>query len=165
MTDQSPETRRVTVSPGVGQRAQVDNETLRGLLIANGGGAVALLAVLPSILDRPGYEPLAYAILVGLLVLVVGVALAIAYNYFRRRCSLEYERHGMRPPHGAILGIHLWAPIVCCIYQLSLWLSLACFVSTGAYVAIVGMNTLSAMQPTAPTKQVPGSPKAGTKVK
>jgi hypothetical protein len=165
MTDQIPEARRGALSPGVGQRAQMDIETLRGLLIANGGGAVALLAVLPSVLDRPGYEPLAYAILAGLLVLMFGVAFAIAYNIFRRRCSLEYEQHGMRPPHGVIFGLQLWAPTVCCIYQLALWLSLACFVGTGAYVAIVGMNTVSAVQATTPSKQVPGAPKAATKIK
>jgi hypothetical protein len=165
MTDQIPEARRGAISPSVGQRAQMDIETLRGLLIANGGGAVALLAVLPSVLDRPGYEPLAYAMLAGLLVLMFGVALAIAYNIFRRRCSLEYEQHGMRPPHGVLFGVQLWAPTVCCVYQLSLWLSLACFVSSGAYVAIVGMNTVSAVQATTPSKQGPPFSKGVTKVK
>jgi len=38
------------MSNGVEQRAQIDTETVRALLVINGGGAIALLSLLPTIL-------------------------------------------------------------------------------------------------------------------
>jgi hypothetical protein len=147
-------------SAGLAQRAQMDKETLRGLLIANGGGAVALLAVLSPTLDRPGLEPLVYAMLVGIFVFMVGVVFAILYNQFRRQCSLQYEQHGFNPPGETFLGIKLWAPPACCAYQVCLYLSLLCFVGTGIYVATVGVNAVGAVQ--ASSGKGAGAPKAGT---
>ena len=44
-------------------RATIDSETVRGLLLINGGGAVALLVFLPGVLQKPELEPLARAII------------------------------------------------------------------------------------------------------
>ena len=44
-------------------RAGVDTETVRGLLLINGGGAIALLAFLPGVLLKPELESLARAII------------------------------------------------------------------------------------------------------
>jgi hypothetical protein len=142
-----------------GQRAQTDVETLRGLLIANGGGAVALLLALSPALDRPGFEPLVYTMFIGIVVFMVGVVLAVLYHHFRRQCSQQVNQPGM--PHGSFLGIRLRAPAACVAYQVCLYLSLLCFIGTGAYVAWVGASTVSATQAPS-TKLGPGVPKAGT---
>ena len=72
-------------------RAQIDTETVKGLLLINGGGVVALLAFLPSILGKPGYEPLARAILWGLVLFQGGLVATLIHNHLRRRCSLAYD--------------------------------------------------------------------------
>ncbi|HEY7458150.1 MAG TPA: hypothetical protein VH765_05290 [Xanthobacteraceae bacterium] len=127
-------------------RARMDTETARALLVANGGGAVAMLAVLPPVLDREGFEPLAQAILIGLLLMMFGVVLAIIHNDLRRRCSLVHQLHNMDPPKGKILGIDLWAPTVCCASVVCMWLSTATFVGAGTYVAVSGISTVSDVQ-------------------
>jgi hypothetical protein len=77
------------MSDAANRFSKIDVETVRGLLIANGGGAVAMLALVPSVLDRPGYESVAWAMLLGMLIMVIGVALAIAHNHFRRECMAQ----------------------------------------------------------------------------
>ncbi|MFH2137399.1 MAG: hypothetical protein ABII88_02685 [Candidatus Omnitrophota bacterium] len=72
-------------------RAQIDTENVKGLILINGGGAVALLTFLPSILNNPSYEPLSKAILNGLLIFSIGLISALIHNHLRRRCSLAYE--------------------------------------------------------------------------
>jgi hypothetical protein len=161
MTNQIPGAQPPRPQSGGAGRAQTDVETLRGLLIANGGGAVALLLALSPILDRVGSEPLVYAMLVGIFVFMLGVALAILYNHFRRQCSLQYSQHGSTPPTGAILGKRLKEPTVCFAYRVCLYLSLLCFIGTGAYVAWIGVSTVGSVQGTS-SKQGPGTPKAGT---
>jgi hypothetical protein len=151
-------------SAGGAQRAQTDVETLRGLLIANGGGAVALLLALSPVIDRAGFEPVVFAMLVGIVVFMLGVVLAILYNHFRRQCSLQYSQHGSTPPPGAILGRQLKEPMVCFAYRACLYLSLLCFIGTGMYVAWAGVSTVGALQ--ASSSKGPGAPKAGaTKTK
>jgi hypothetical protein len=139
----------------------MDVETLRGLLIANGGGAVALLAALSGTLDRPGYEPLAYAMLVGIVVFMFGVVLAILFNYFRRQCLQQQDQLVLQTPPPKVLGLKLRAPGACIVCQACLYLALLCFIGTGAYVAIAGTSMLGAT-PVSSVKQGPGVPKAGT---
>ena len=57
---------------GVDRRAQIDNETARALLFINGGGAIALLAWTPDLLNKCGYESFTRAVLWGLLCLNIG---------------------------------------------------------------------------------------------
>jgi hypothetical protein len=135
----------------------MDVETLRGLLIANGGGAVALLITVSSLLDRPGYEPLVYAMLVGIVVFMLGVVLAILYNFARRQFLQQGEQVVTRPTR-KFLGLKLWAPGSGVGYQACLYLSLLCFIGTGVYVATVGANTVGSTV-TSSTKQAPGAPK------
>jgi hypothetical protein len=127
---------------GVGQRAQIDTETVRALLLANGGGAVAMLAALPPILDRAGYESLARAMFFGVLIMMIGVAFAIVHNHLRRKCSLLYELNNMNPPKGRLLGVQLWAPTVCAASAVCMWLSIGSFVGAGSFVAASGITTL-----------------------
>ena len=79
-------------------RAQIDTEVVKGLLLINGGGVVALLAFLPSILDKGGYEILVKSVLAGLLFFQVGLLFAVIHNRFRRECSLTYDQYKMNPP-------------------------------------------------------------------
>jgi hypothetical protein len=52
----------------------------------------------------------------------------------------------MSPPNGVILGFQLWAPIVCCVHIVCMWLSLAAFVGAGSYIAVSGITTVSNVQ-------------------
>lgn len=53
------------MSDGVSRRSQIDTELGKGLLLMHGGGSIALLAFLPTILQNPDYLPLSKAILWG----------------------------------------------------------------------------------------------------
>jgi hypothetical protein len=129
---------------GVEIRAQIDTETVRALLLANGGGVVAFLALLPVILDRPGQQKLAVAILIGVIAFTFGLAFAIIHNQFRRRCSLVYSQHVMRPPTGHLLGLRFGMPTVCFFSWMFMWLSLATFAFAGTAVGWVGFFSLGA---------------------
>ena len=61
------------MASGVERRSQIDTETVRALLLINGGGVVALLSLIPSILDIDGYERLAFHILIGVSILMFGL--------------------------------------------------------------------------------------------
>lgn len=41
------------MAPGLEIRAQIDSENVKGLLLINGGGAVALIAFLPAVIGKP----------------------------------------------------------------------------------------------------------------
>jgi hypothetical protein len=127
---------------GVEQRAQMDTETFKGLLVVNGGAAVALLASLSTILKYPEYLLLARAVFVGLIVLMFGLAFAIVHNHLRRRCSLLYEQHKMAPPRGILFGKLLPQPTVCFFSLAFMWSSLVAFVAASLTVACVGLATL-----------------------
>lgn len=127
------------MSNGIERRSQIDTETVRALVLINGGGAIALLSLLPSILDNTQYQCLARAILIGIPILMFGLVFAVVHNHLRRRCSLHYEQHGMTPPKGRLLGIPLWEPTICCVSTLCMWLSVAAFVFAGSYVALSGI--------------------------
>lgn len=133
------------MSNGVERRSQIDTETVKALLLINGGGAIALLTLLPSILDKPGFKGLATSILVGVLILMVGLVCAVVHNQLRRRCSLHYEQHKMRPPKGRLLGITLWEPTVCCVSWTLMWISIGAFFVAGSFVAICGIVTLNSL--------------------
>jgi hypothetical protein len=127
-------------------RAQIDTETVKALLVANGGGAIALLSILSSILDKEGYESLALAILSGVLILICGLAFAIIHNHLRRRCSLKYESHNMHPPKGKLLGIKLPQPTVCFFSLLFMWSSILAFVISAILVAVVGICSVAQLK-------------------
>src|SRR5687768_9712246 len=102
------------MAAGLEIRSQIDAETAKGLLLVNGGAAVALLAFLPNIFDKPVYEPLARAALWGLLIFQAGLLSGLIHNYLRRRCSLIYEQHGYKPPPCTVFGRRLWgSPCIC----------------------------------------------------
>jgi hypothetical protein len=107
--------------------------------LINGGGAISLLAFIPSIIDINGYEELVNAAFISLIIFSCGLFFAVVHNRFRRLCSLKYEQHGMRPPKGKIFGASLTQPTVCSISVFLLWLSILAFLSACLYVAIIGI--------------------------
>jgi hypothetical protein len=131
------------MSNGVERRSQIDTETVKALLLINGGGVAALLTVFSQVIGKPGYEPLASEILVGVLIFMFGLVCAVIHNRLRRQCSLQYDLHNMRPPKGRLFGASLWEPTVCCVSIAFMWLSIVSFVIAGSYVAVRGINIIS----------------------
>lgn len=131
---------------GVDRRAQTDTETVKALLLINGGGAVALLYILPSILSNGRYEQFTSTILEGILILMVGLICAIVHNLFRGKCSAHWEnynyRHGPRPPRGRVCGVELWGPTICCVSETFMWVSVVAFTGAGFWVVIRGIIVL-----------------------
>jgi len=153
---------------GTTERSRVEKETVRGLLLANGGGAIAMLAVLPSVLDRTGYQPLAQGLLYGLLVMTIGVALAIVHNHLRSRISPAAEPQNVRPQqnvssqqHGLgsqqhnpnqqpmrPVSVETKAPgsSLAMASALCMWLSVVAFLGAGSFVAVSGLAMLGEFQ-------------------
>ena len=127
------------MTSGVERRSQIDTETVKALLLINGGGAIALLTTFSQIIGKSGYEKLAPAILIAILFLIFGLMCAVVHNRLRRMCSLHYEHHNMRPPRGRLFGFELWEPTICSISTVFLWLSVAAFIFAGSYVACRGI--------------------------
>ena len=67
------------MTEGLKIRAQIDADTVKGLLLVNGGAAVALLAFLPFVLSMPKFKALAYAILIGLLLFQASLVFAVLH--------------------------------------------------------------------------------------
>jgi hypothetical protein len=80
---------------GVELRAQMDIETVKGLLLLHGGGALASLTFLSTILNaKEGrYVPLAPHILVAVLIFTAGLVCVIKHNVHRRECSRVWDQH------------------------------------------------------------------------
>lgn len=127
------------MSGGVDRRSVIDTETFKALLVINGGGAVAMLGFLSAIIDKPGLDLLARAVLWGVIILALGLGSAVLHNHCRRHCSLQYERHRMTPPRGSLLGVKLWAPTICCVSQLAMWASLLAFIVACSGVGLAGI--------------------------
>lgn len=133
----------VDISEGVKLRAQIDGEVVRGLMLANGGGAVALIALLPNLLDK--YPMLARWTLWGLLGMFLGLAFAIVHNRYRRHCSLAFEtawRGGRQPAPGFFWWFQLSSPVVCWLSELFMRLSAIGFIAGGLCVLVGGLKTL-----------------------
>lgn len=124
-------------------RANVDTETVRGLLLINGGGAVALLAFLPGVLQKPELESLARAIIWAVFTFQLGLAFAVIHNRMRRKCSLEYAKKERVPC--SICGIVLHEPCVCHWSIGFLWSSITAFLAAGIIVLVAGLAVVGAM--------------------
>ena len=133
---------------GIEIRARLDAETARGLLLINGGAAVALLAFLPTALEKTNYDALARSIMWGLLSYQAGLFFALAHNRARRMCSLIYDREDFRPPPCEFRGTKITLePCVCLRSKFYVWLSLIFFCVGGIVVFIGGIHTLNRVRP------------------
>ena len=130
------------VSPGVKIRAQIDSEVVRGLLLANGGGAVALLAFLPKVLTTERLGPLELPVVIGLFVFHLGIVAAIVHTNYRRQCSLIYEQYNFSPPAGTFLGCNLGEPGVCFTSKFLMWASVICFLAGGCAVFLGALRII-----------------------
>lgn len=127
-------------------RAAIDTETVRGLLLINGGGAVALLAFLPGVLQKPELASLARAIILSVFTFQAGLAFAVIHNRMRRICSLEYAKKDRVPC--SIWGHVLSEPCVCHWSIGFMWSSIIAFLAAGIIVLCAGLAVVGAM----PTK-------------
>jgi hypothetical protein len=124
-------------------RAAIDTETVKGLLLINGGGAVALLAFLPGVLQKPEYEHLSRAIIFAVFTFQIGLASAVIHNRLRRKCSLEYAKKERVPC--SVFGRTLAEPCVCHWSIGFMWCSIVAFLGAGiivmsAALAVVGVK-------------------------
>jgi hypothetical protein len=124
----------VELSEGVKLRTQIDTEVVKGLLLANGGGAVALLTFLSTVFSNEKLNPLALYIVFALGLFLLGITAAITHNHLRRRCSLIHEAHNMRPPPGKFLGRKLRKPTACSLSSWCMWGSIVFFMLGGVVV-------------------------------
>lgn len=135
------------MSDGVSRRSQIDTELGKGLLLMHGGGSIALLAFLPTILQNPDYLPLSKAILWGLLLFQLGLVTAIVQFRLRRKCSLEFERHDFKPPPCTSFPLSLFKfsddpPCVCRASVLCMWTSIMLFVISAVVIFIGGYSVI-----------------------
>ena len=142
------------MTEGLKIRATIDADSLKGLLLINGGSAIALLAFLPFVLSKPEYRALAYAILIGLLLFQASLVFAVIHNIYRRHCSLIYEQNDYRPLPGKFRGKQLKEPRVCHIGKIYLRLSLSAFILASLVVFVGGLIALNqGPEPTAAPPQ------------
>src|SRR5262245_28938593 len=124
------------------RRSLIESETFRALLLINGGGAVALLAVLAAIFDKDRFTSLSFAMLVALAILTFGLACAVIHNHLRAKSA---EGTAMEPK-GRLLGMSLRMPSMVGLSVLCLWLSIGAFVAAGATIAHRGLSNLNELQ-------------------
>ena len=129
------------MASGVEIRAAIDTENLIGLLLINGGGAVALLAFLPIILGKDGYRILVRAVVWGLLCFQIGLISAVIHNHLRRRCSLAREA---KKPKFTFRGKSLFEPCICYWSHEFMFVSAVGFVIAGVVIFFGALRTLDA---------------------
>ena len=145
------------ISEGVKIRAQIDSESVRYVMLANGGGSVALIALLPNVL----YTPLVFAVLLTLAVWLVGLTLAITHSVLRRKCSLVYENSKMSPPAGkSVLWINPKQPWVCWWLWRALYASIVAFLVGGALIVILGFSNIEELSNKPHNKSIQPTPSA-----
>ena len=127
-------------------RAQIDSELVKGLLLINGGGCVALLAFLPFILGEASYLPLSKSVLFSLLIFQLGLVFAIVHNRLRRICSLEYgTEKGSKECNKWPLKYFKFEYDKTCSCRASIifmWLSILSFLSGGVVVFWGGLKVV-----------------------
>lgn len=128
-------------------RAVIDSETVRGLLLINGGGAVALLAFLSTILGKPGFVGLSQAVIWATFVFQAGLVAAVIHNRFRRLCSFEYSKKQESRKQCSLFGTVLREPCICHWSTGFMWASILAFLLGGLIVLIGGICVLGESAP------------------
>jgi hypothetical protein len=119
-------------------RAEIGTENVKGLLLINGGGAVALLAFLPYVLGKFEYQSFARHILWALLIYQFGLIAAVIHNHLRPKCSLRFESGNVTG--WAFMGRKFAEPGVCVASHGFMWLSAGAFVLAGLTVFLGGFR-------------------------
>ncbi len=123
-------------------RASIDSESVRGLLLINGGGAVALLAFLSGVIDKPDLAGLARAVIWAIFTFQLGLAFAVTHNRFRRLCSLEYAKKVENRKPCTVFGRQLREPCVCHWSTGFMWASIVMFVLAGVLVLVAALDAV-----------------------
>ena len=125
------------------QRGHLDMQTVRSLILINGGGAVALLSVFAAIagkLDTPGLRSFVAALLIGVILFMGGLLTAVLNNHYMRVCSLH---NALKRPR-----VDSWffdpEPPVCHRAHYCRYFSMGFFMAGGITVAIGGFLMLKA---------------------
>ena len=137
------------MTDGVARRSAIDSDTVRGLLLINGGGAVALLAFLSSIIRDPDLTSLARAIIWATFLFQVGLVSAVIHNRLRRICSMEYAKPQNRKAC-SLFGRQLKEPCVCHWSIGFLWASVIAFLVAGVVVLVAGLHVVPVKQSSGP---------------
>ena len=130
------------MADGAEIRAGIDSETVRGLLLINGGGAVALLAFLAGIIEKPDLALLARAIIWGVFTFQLGLVAAVMHNRFRRLCSLEYAKKPENRTKCSLFGREFKEPCICHWSIGFMWVSVGAFLVGGLLVLWAGLCVL-----------------------
>lgn len=104
-------------------KEQYINEGAKGLILINGAGAVALLALLQAIWGKPGTAAFSEWILYGISGLLIGVAIAASIFMFRHRAFAKGALDDKRPlyqlAHWYVPGLSIFAFLIgvgCVVY-------------------------------------------------
>ena len=124
-------------------RAGIDSETVRGLFLINGGGAVALLAFLTGIIEKPELEVLTKAVIWSVFSFQIGLVCAVIHNRLRRICSLEFAKKPASRKRCSLLGSKSSQPCACVWSTYFMWASVLAFLTGGALVLTAGLQVLS----------------------
>ena len=116
------------------KRADLITDSVKGLLLVNGGTAVALLSFLPNAMDRSA--ELAQHALVGVGIACLGLGLALPVQPLRVFHSRRVD--------GPVKGRNsCFRPA----YYACLFASMLCFLAAVGYLLLKGLPVLSKMQP------------------
>lgn len=74
----------------------------------------------------------------GVLLFALGLLAAVISNQLKRSCSLIYEQHSFRPPHGRLFGFALPEPGKCFAGRVFWWLSASSFLAAVEFDRTVG---------------------------
>lgn len=118
------------------RRASIDSETVRALLLVNGGGAIALLTLLTDILQNPELAKLARASIWAVFIFLFGVVFAMVHSHLRRVCA---NQHSSRKPRCSLFGMTLSEPCICYWSKLLMWGSMVSVVVAGVVVLLAGL--------------------------
>lgn len=124
-------------------RATIDSETVKGLLLINGGGAVALLAFLPGLLQEPEFSSLSKAIIWAIFTFQCGLVFAVIHNRLRGLCSLEYANKPENRTDCSFFSKMSDKPCVCIFSRAFMWLSIVTFLLAGLIVLKAGLCHLN----------------------
>lgn len=130
------------MADGAELRTGIDTETVRGLLLINGGGAVALLAFLAGIIQKPELAVLARAIIWAVFTFQLGLVAAVMHNRLRRKCSLEYAKKPENRTKCSLFGRELKEPCICHWSIGFMWASIGAFLVGGLLVLLAGLCVL-----------------------
>lgn len=123
-------------------RATIDSETVRGLLLINGGGAVALLAFLAGVIQEPRFAVLSQAIILSVFIFQLGLLFAVVHNRFRRLCSLEYAKSPANRKKCTLFGKEFREPCICHWSTGFMWASIVAFIAAGLVVLGAGLYSI-----------------------